>query len=405
MGRNYLEPIGHRRRFRSQNQTITMTALVENDNDGFEVTSRKKVPRKNLYIGNIPAQTDDLDLVTRLKQFLREECSLKEADVTDLQICSSAQASYALLPCENHLMDGIIQKLHRKDFQGKKLVVQRERKKKAYETGSNSNNKHKAFGSWSQSTVEHVAHVVKEEIQQAEDPVNTAIAAAAAVGVMSFLSSNSLLSQPMDDLLADYGEQDLNWKQMNVPTSDSLPEVGQQQSESRLTQLGKAPIHIQFYSFGYHHGAPNEVRNGWSHAQPLPVHDCRDLATVPGHLLWQDGLSGVVKRELMWNTDIRNMANDLADRVADAVMDAINEGGHGYALPLKMQILVASELGKHRSVVFCELAATALRKRLRANENNQFREPCSVDTFHRDLPNRTARNAPSKSNKKDIFED
>ncbi|GAX28637.1 hypothetical protein FisN_1Hh572 [Fistulifera solaris] len=379
-------------------------ALVENDNDGFEVTSRKKVPRKNLCIGNLPTQIDEADyLLTRLKEFLREECSLKETDMTDVQIHSSARASYALLPCENHRMDKIIQTLHRKEFLGKKLVVQRERKKKAYDTGGNSNNKQKAFGSWSQSTVEHVGHVIKEEMDYADDPVNTAIAAAAAVGVMS--SSNPLLSQPMDDLLADYGEQDLNWKQLNVPTSDALPEAAQQQSESQLTQLGKAPIHIQFYSFGYHHGAPNEVRNGWSHAQPLPVHDCRDLGTVPVHLMWQDGLSGVVKRELMWNTDIRNMANDLADRVADAVMDAINEGGHGYALPLKMQILVASELGKHRSVVFCELAATALRKRLRANENNQFREPCSVDTFHRDLPNRTAKTAPSKSNKKNIFED
>ncbi|GAX19956.1 hypothetical protein FisN_1Lh572 [Fistulifera solaris] len=386
-----------------------MTASIENenenDNDGFEVTSRKKVPRKNLYIGNLPTQTDEVDLLRRLQQFLRVECSLKETDMTDLRIHSSARASHALLPCDNHLMDKIIQKLHRKDFLGKKLVVQKERKKKAYDTGSTSNNKQKAFGTWSQSTVEHVGQVVKEEIDQADDPVNTAIAAAAAVGVMSSLSLNPLLSQPMDDLLADYGEQDLNWKQMNNPTSDSLPEAAQQTSESRLTQLGKAPIHIQFYSFGYHHGAPNEARNGWSHAQPLPVHDCRDLGTVPGHLMWQDGLSGVVKRELMWNTDIRNMANDLAERVADAVMDAINEGGHGYALPLKMQVLVASELGRHRSVVFCELAATALRKRLRANENNQFREPCSVDTFHRDLPNRTALNAPSKSNKKDIFED
>jgi hypothetical protein len=32
---------------------------------------------------------------------------------------------------------------------------------------------------------------VKEEIEQADDPVSTAIAAAAAVGVMSSLSSNS----------------------------------------------------------------------------------------------------------------------------------------------------------------------------------------------------------------------
>lgn len=380
--------------------------MVDDDDDGFEVTSRKKVLKKNVYIGNLPTNTNEHDLVTRLKNLLRDQCSLNDADITDLQIHLSAKSCHALLPCDNHLMDRIIQKLHRKDFQGKKLVAQRERKKKSYDASNNSisNNKQKAFGTWTQSAVDHVDRVIKEEIEQAEHPVNTAIAAAAAVGVMSSLSPNSLLSQPIDDLLADYGEQDLNWKQMITPTSSESQEIVKEQSESRLTQLGKAPIHVQFYSFGYHHGAPNEIRNGWSHAQPLPVHDCRNLGAVPGHLIWQDGLSGVVKRELLWNTDIRNVANDLADRVADAVIDAINEGGHGYAFPLKMLVLVASELGKHRSVVFCELAATALRKRLRTNENNQFREPCSVDTFHRDLPNRASRSAPSK-NKRDIFEE
>ncbi|GAX25446.1 hypothetical protein FisN_1Hu402 [Fistulifera solaris] len=40
-------------------------------------------------------------------------------------------------------------------------------------------------------------------------------------------------------------------------------------------------------------------------------------------------LPGVVKRDLVWNTDVRNMANDMADWVADAFVYAINEGGMG----------------------------------------------------------------------------
>jgi len=244
---------------------------------------------------------------------------------------------------------------------------------------------------------------------------------------------------PLADLLAEYGEQDVSWMKQAHPadsSSSSLSPIegdeGQHRStgtiqssagavnaQSRLGQHGKCPIHVDFVSFGYRHGAPPEVAGGgWSRAHPLPPFDTRSrnasIPTVPPHLAWQDGLSGAVKRALLYPQQFRSTANHnsgdpdagkdavkdfaalIAEHVAAALEEAVDVGGHGYASPLRMQIFVGSDLGRHRSVVVAEKTATKLRSLLRTNRNDRFKQPCSVGTRHRDVELKRARDALAK---------
>jgi len=182
---------------------------------------------------------------------------------------------------------------------------------------------------------------------------------------------HQLTLQPLSSLLEDYGEEDPNWDaQLNFTNNvSSLPPdenfglleddsgtAADATSPSRLGQHGRAPIHVEFCSFGYEaHGAPAELnREGRSHARPLPLFDARrgDLPTVPHYLAWQDGLSGAVKRALLQPRQQRqdcsehkkspmgDFAADMAERVASALVEAIDEGGHGFVLPLRMTVFV-----------------------------------------------------------------
>jgi hypothetical protein len=255
---------------------------------------------------------------------------------------------------------------------------------------------------------------------------------------MSFLEQ--CRQQSINTLMEDYGEFDPSWKEQQQPllssssspppqsapqgagvddsalvetttttakVTDTTTKKEQNYGTSRLGQHGKAPIHVELTSFGYKYGAPgaSKRQQGWSHAQPLAPFDCRDiLQPVPSYLAWRDGLNGQVKRALLSAADINNnnkskdidnddnddspeqnisvYTQDIANEISKALLEAINDGGHGYAMPLKMVIYVGSDLGRHRSVVACELAAMKLRKLLRANCHDCYQQPCSVGTRH-----------------------
>jgi hypothetical protein len=207
----------------------------------------------------------------------------------------------------------------------------------------------------------------------------------------------SLSKKPLSELLADYGEQDLDFRNF-VPTeetSDVPKPKTRQDYQNRLTRQGKAPIHVELTSFGYMHGAPSELRSGWSHAHPLSPVDCRELPQVPNYMARQDGLSPAVKRALLnarkedntRDNSVRECANDMGKQIFAALEESISSG-HGHASPLRMTVYAGSESGRHRSVLVCELGATALRKLLRSNENNRITQPVSVGTRHRDIERR-----------------
>jgi hypothetical protein len=210
--------------------------------------------------------------------------------------------------------------------------------------------------------------------------------------------------KPMSELMAEFGQQDPNWKLLQPIEGDnaegSAHKDGSPASTNQLAPKGKAPIHIVLTSFGFSKGAPKRM-DGWSYRQPLLPLDCRDFPTVPHYLAWQDGLSGSVKRALQYpprgpynaregESSSKQSLHDyavktVAPQVFEALLDAQNQGGHGYVSPLEMTIYVGSDLGRHRSVVVCEWAAIRLRKMLRNNANGAVHQPVSIGTIHRDL--------------------
>lgn len=390
----------------------------------FQSTRPKSNAKKKVYIGNLPIDLDSDVLQTKLIELFRQntDSAIERSDVT--VFCS--KRCHAIVACSRNI-DDMIKKLHRTSFEGRRLVVQRERKGKDNISGRPANFR---GSSWSKPEdfepdevprkEDVISQFIEDEMKASTDPVSTAIVSAASVGLVSCLESMdnaenystedfyAKANVPLSELMLDYGEQDVNWKSVQPIMNPVIYIPEAPRARSQLSQHGKAPIHVNFTSFGYHYGAPTELKNGWSHAQPLPAIDCRNLESVPHYLAWQDGLSMVVKRFLTNKPsrddavdvpNIQDMAKGLANQVADAVIDAVNNGGHGYVSPLEIFVYIGSDMGRHRSVVLSEIAATATRKSLRENVGNRFRQPCSVGTTHRDIERRRVNKGQSTESK------
>lgn len=408
------------------------------DADGFQRPSiKKKQTNQRIYIGNLPQ--DCPNLPDKLIEWFHRSCddSSSLTSIDDIQL----HRNHAFLTCKSTITAEMLENLSSTPFEGKGLSVQREKKKlNASKTASSSKRQFASKG-WStpkkatevtdtnsadlDEVAKHLEDIVRGELENAErqgdDMVATMIAASAAVtcvlGSVGDSKYQSHVAEPyipvqsvpqyhertgddkpdnkdMPALLTDYGEQDANWKAVKVDsTSGNATESSHTTIQSRLGQHGKAPLHVEIVSFGYHHGAPAELRQGASHAQPLPPFDTRDLIATPNYLAWQDGLSGAVKHALAQSNGrgvIQARAKDIAQQIALALVEAMNDG-HGYASPLRMTVFVGSESGRHRSVVVGELTATALRKILRSNDGDRFAYPSSVGTRHRDVELRKAK--------------
>ena len=229
---------------------------------------------------------------------------------------------------------------------------------------------------------------------------------------------------------------------------------------NRLQLHGHAPIHVELVSFGYRYGIPSEIRyysTGNCYTQPLLPFDTRTaLVPVPVYLSHIDGKAGVIKNTMLrWrpapamgvadshrqrptkqkstddndhnttttgttttgsssNSNSKNCMNvreyvngRVIPAVADAIVQAIDIGQHGYVSPITISIYIGSENGKHRSVVTAELSAVALRKILRTNTDNRFQCPVSVGCRHRDicLSSSSSHNKSTTAKKQKAFED
>ena len=93
---------------------------------------------------------------------------------------------------------------------------------------------------------------------------------------------------------------------------------------------------------------------------------------------------------------MRQRADDIAVvEIIKALVDLIDEGGHGPVLPLTMTVSVGSKYDRHQSVVLVEHSAVVLRARLRRNNGSRFNEdtstngivwqPVSMGSRHRDM--------------------
>lgn len=412
---------------RNKEMAGTTMAASPEDDDSFQVhTSSSGTKPKQVYIGGLPKNLPNLkqDLIDWMQE------QIPNLPIETISINVGGKHPHALVDCGTQA-NLVISKLHQQTFKGRRLTVQREkRSNKKQNIGNSSNDKAKKkkpqkrqFGGWSKPKKEftqipmdeaaaNIRAVVEEEVKASEeggeDPINVALASTAAA---SFLAAMNGFSEPqhdfldpkaeeevsseipvdngfqlkgMSELLADFGAEDPNWQKQSV----LIEETNVEETASRLAPKGKAPIHIILVSFGFLHGAPKR-QEGWSHSQPLAIMDCRELfESVPKHLEWKTGLTGLIKRiirQVNRDNDIQQYARTtIANQVWDCLLEAQGDG-FGYASPLEVTVYVGSETGKHRSVVLCEWAAIALRKKLRKNEKNCVHQPVSVATCHRDV--------------------
>lgn len=347
-------------------------------------SKEKKKSSPRAYIGNLRVCPD---IKTKLL-FLIHEKGFGKITEDDIEV-HQQKSCFALVLCSN--VDRLIAKLNGVDFDGRKMVVQSEQKKAGTAKSSFG-------GGWARPTKSSPTPkepmavsvkplqptMVREEIAKDDSGEGVTSDDRDEVTLDDF---RSRCQKPLTDLLAEFGEHDPNFKKV-VPTLPSENEGSAKnstaetdESNSRLGKFGKAPLHVEFCSFGYVFSAPSSQSQ--SHSQPLPPLDCRDLPTVPPYLAHKSGIAFDVKRVLL--TDgLKTVAATLADQVLSALVDAISDG-HGYALPLRMTIHVGSLNGRHRSVLVCEESAKGLRYRLRKNVNNRVRVDVSVGTTHSDM--------------------
>ena len=190
-----------------------------------------------------------------------------------------------------------------------------------------------------------------------------------------------------------------------------------------LAPNGTAPINVELVSFGYKYSVPPQARQGWSYSNPLSPIDCRDLPRCPHYVAKLSGLSFKVKKALTSNTYGSVKENDdddddnesgkeeeettttenmdlngkidtnpllsksieLSETILKAMEEAIRDGQHGYAFPLRATVFIGSEYGRHRSVVLCDILAQKIRKLLRKNDGDRIEVPISVSIRHRDV--------------------
>ena len=399
---------------------ITKTvAPQEGEGDGdneFHSFRKKKIgSHKNhrVYVGNLPSRWNPDELRSLVVQ---RTGVIAESGVDiyhqDGRESSAGSIRHAFVVVAGMGPEELLVQLRGAQLQGRALVVQLEQRQRK-DVGHNAF----ASSSWSKPKILPQSRVrepsgVDDEGEQTTDGDQSVRRNPATFQAL-------VAQKSLSALLEDFGAQNTEWQNIQVTEGHqkhqgqhgehrgacSLPDSGS--PRNRLERHGKAPIHVEFTSFGYRHGLPSELRaasTGNSHACPLPEIDCRCLAEIPHFLAWMDGTSGAV-RNAMLKANNSNVINDnvsnpyvrdfvrdsLVQPVINAVTLAVSEGGHGYAMPLRMTVFVGSEQGRHRAVVACELAATSLRKALRQNEDNQFTASVSVGTSHRDIEQQVQR--------------
>ncbi|KAI2513714.1 hypothetical protein MHU86_497 [Fragilaria crotonensis] len=349
--------------------------------DSFQLHAKQKNKAKlRAYIGNLRACPD----ITAKLLYLLQQKGFVDIGEHDIEV-HKQKSCFALVSCSN--VDRLIAKINGVDFDGRKLVAQREQKKAG-------TTKPSFGGGWvgpkkpspqpiPQSTTKPSQAFSVDEVS---DPLRDEEYQSDHQNILTLDSFRSRCQKPLTDLLSEFGEFDPNFKKV-IPTLPSA-EIGLSsrdsdvgESSNQLGKFGKAPLHVEFCSFGYIFSAPSS--KGHIHANPLPSLDCRHLPSVPPYLAHKPGIAFAVKRVLLTD-ELKATVSTLTAQVMGALIDAIADG-HGYAMPLRMTINVGSENGRHRSVLVCEEAAKGLRDRLRKNVNNSVQVEVSVGTTHSDM--------------------
>ena len=388
--------------------------------------------KKRAYVGNLK-YANDIDLKLQ-KLFHQSAILINREGIEIVKLGNLPKGSdvkcIALVQCD---VESAIKCLNGVQFEGRLISVQREKKKQK----NNKKGMAKFGGGWSKppsSRTSKTPEKVTSQISSGIGMETVKLVDSSLSGHFNTLSVNNerpsrddedVMNQPtsevVDDnitsfhakcnsslanLMQEYGERDPHFEQMVVEedSSNTCSRPGKtKESCGMLVPNGKAPIHIEIISFGFKYGVPARAREGWSHANPLAPIDCRSLPRCPHHVAKLSGLSFKVKRTLLSNasnsqcghSDLKEeievvnpvvaKSDEIARTVLKETLEAINEGGHGYAFPLGTSIYLGSEYGRHRSVVLAEKVAQDMRKMLRENRRDTFTQPISVSTRHRDV--------------------
>jgi len=467
----------------------SVTNQHQNNNDDFQTVStnstalnkKSSSKRGRVYVGNLPLQWSVEELRALVVERINDSRSSGDVDSSGVEIQVEKESNdgvpqHAFVVAAGMDPEQIVTKMRGAKLNGCKLTVQRAARQKQQHRSNGRNKKQYpsssanpcsfASSSWSKPKPQHQSDQGRKSRQSSINGAETHAAVPERVADNedegarreeypnmsgSLECSNNgpgsfgvLMSQkPLSSLLEEFGAQDPEWQKVKVVEEQPLATHQSEQNirasavaaapadaPNRLERQGKAPIHVEFSSFGYRHGIPSELRaasTGNSHSRPLPAIDSRCLAEIPHYLAWMDGSSGAVRNAMLrgtnddttehdgstGSTDVRDFVHDsVVQPVVDALVAAIDEGGYGFAMPLNMTVFVGSEQGRHRSVVTAELAATSLRQALRQNDSNHIKATVSVSTCHRDIEqqqqNQRSKNEnamPKNGKKQREFED
>ena len=398
----------------------------QSDNDkGFIKAKTKKIRR--LYVGNIRPRENVEEGLREL--FLKSAIVIGKVELVPNN--SNNDSCFAFVECND--IETAIKSVDGIEYDGRIIKVQAEKKK----ITNKRNNGHAKFGStgWSKPKSTFTTfndNNKNKKITKSTIPISTPKTDNDEILKPKEMSNSkgfdfySRCQMDLSKLMEEFGKEDPDWKKQvateNI-SSTTTSTTNDGNDYCMLQPNGKAPIHVDLVSFGYKYGSPKQSREGWSHFYPLPPIDCRvDLQRAPHYVAKLSGLSYQCKRVLLSQTIEENDENpnnddtkdknevqdtndlddkrtekkgkvyqmkseEIAKEVWSALIEAIDDGHHGHANPLKMTIFVGSEYGRHRSVVLVELLAQTLRSLLRKNNDDTKRitQPISIGTRHRDV--------------------
>lgn len=391
--------------------------------------------KKRAYVGNLK-HTNDIEFKLQ-KLFQQSAISINREGIEIVKLGNLPKGSdakcIALVQCD---IESAIKCLDGVQFEGRVINVQREKKRKNNKDGmakfgggwskppssrtpirqekqSVKRNPGIEMGSVQTSRTEYIDSSLSKSLnslhvnnnERPSHDVDNVMDRLSKEVVDNISNFHARCNSSLDNLMEEYGQHDPNFEQMVVKEDSTDDRPGKSnENVGMLAPNGKAPIHIEIISFGFKYSVPARAREGWSHANPLAPIDCRSLPRCPHHVAKLSGLSFKVKRTLLSNiisskseesddikggTEVVNpivaKSDEISCTVLKGTLNAINEGGHGYAFPLGTSIYLGSEYGRHRSVVLAEKVAQDIRKLLRENDQGAFTQPISVSTRHRDI--------------------